>query len=256
MSNIIRQAGLIMIIGLLTACTTTSDSKTKQSDQVYDTTAAEANMRLGLNYMQQGDYATALDKLQRSLEQNPKLPSTHNTIAMLYQQLNENELAEDHFKKAISLDPIYSEAHNNYGVFLCREERYPEAEEQFLIAIENPLYREKAQAYENTGLCAMRASDDVKAEKYFRKALQENPQSVKSILGMAELNYSEAYYQEADDYLERYREVAPHSPRSLLLNIKVANKLGDKDAVASYKLYLRAHFPDSEEAHQVKKGEY
>ena len=256
MSNIIRRVGLYMTVGLLTACVSGGDGISKQSDQVYDTDAAEINMRLGLNYLQQGDYATALDKLERSIEQDPTLPSAQNTIAMLYQQLNENEKAEAHFKKAISLDPKYSEAQNNYGVFLCRQGRYAEAEQRFQVAVENPLYRDKPYAYENMGLCASRALDNVKAEKYFHKALQENPLSVKSILGLAEINYSEGYYQEAADYLERYRAVAPHSPHSLFLNIQVANKLGDKNAVASYKLYLKAHFPDSDEAQLVKKGEY
>jgi len=257
MSKTIRLTGFILLVGLIVGCVSEPSKTTiDQADRPGATSAAETNMRLGLNYLEQGDYATALEKLNKSLEQDPTLASTHNTIALLYQQLNEMEKAEEHFKEAISLAPTYSEAYNNYGVFLCREARYTEAEENFLKAVENPLYEKQWHAYENAGLCAIRASDNIRADEYFRKALQDNPLSIKSILGLAQINYDEGYYPEAHDYLQRYRDVAPHSPRSLLLNIQVANKMGDKDAVASYSLYLRANFPDSEESHQVKKGQY
>lgn len=232
----------------LTACAGNRTSSSGGSD------AAEINMRLGINYMQRGDYKFALEKLEKALQQDPNLASAHNTIALLYQRLGENDKAEKHFKKAVALEPDYSEAQNNYGVYLCQQQRFDEAEAKFLLAVENPLYLSVAQAYENAGLCALQKPDLAKAEGYFRRALQFEPTLGKSLLRMAEISYEQQNYLQARGYIQRYHSAATWTPRALLTGIKIENKLGDEDAVASYVLILRSRFPDSDEMQMVNQG--
>ncbi|MBE9532673.1 MAG: type IV pilus biogenesis/stability protein PilW, partial [Proteobacteria bacterium] len=214
------------------------------------------NMRLGLNYMQRGDYEIALEKLEKSLKQDPNLPSAHETIALLYQRLGVLDKAEKHFKEAINRAPTYSEAHNNYGVFLCQQGRYEESEKHFLTAVKNPLYNKSAQAIENAGLCVSRIPDLVRAEAHFHKALQINPNMSKSILHLAEISYQQQDYQQAKGYMKRYQSVSLWGPQALLITIKIENKLGEKDEVASHILLLKGKFPDSDQAQQVRRGEY
>ncbi|NQY27775.1 MAG: type IV pilus biogenesis/stability protein PilW [Piscirickettsiaceae bacterium] len=221
-----------------------------------DPKAAEINMRLGLNYMQRGDYAVALEKLEKSLKQDPNLPSTHNTIALLYQRLGMLDTAEKHFKESISRAPNYSEAHNNYGVFLCQQKQYDESEKQFLLAIKNPLYNSAAQAIENAGLCVSRIPDLVRAEAHFHKALQINPNMAKSLLNLADISYQQHDYTQAKSYMKRYQSVSLWSPQALLIMIKIEKKLGEKNEVASHLLLLKGKFPDSDQAQQVRRGEY
>jgi len=221
-----------------------------------DPKAAEINMRLGLNYLQRGDYAVALEKLEKALQQDPNLPSAHNTIALLYQRLGENAKAEKHFKEAVNRAPDYSEAQNNFGVFLCQQGRYDEAEQRFLTAVKNPLYTSAALALENAAMCASRKPDMERAEALFRKALQKEPTLSKSLLQMANISYQQQDYMQARAYIERYQSVAQWSPQALLLAIKTENKLEDQDAVSSYILLLRSRFPDSDETLQARKGQY
>jgi type IV pilus assembly protein PilF len=211
---------------------------------------------LGLNYLQRGDYKVALEKLEKALQQNPNLPSAHNTIALLYQRLGETDKAEKHFKEAIQRAPDYSEAENNYGAFLCQQGEYKESEKYFLMAIENPLYSNAAGALENAGLCANRIPDSASAEKHLRRALSINPRLYKSLFEMAKINYDNHQLVDAKAYLDRYRQVARWNPESLMLAIKIAHALGDQNAVSSYILHLKAHFPDSDEAQQAKQGQY
>ncbi|MDX1573666.1 MAG: type IV pilus biogenesis/stability protein PilW [Methylophaga sp.] len=239
----------LLFSALLSACAGNARNSASGGNE-----AAEINMRLGLNYMQRGDYAFALEKLEKALQQDPNLPSAHNTIAILYQRLGEEEKAEHHFKKAVSLAPGYSEAQNNYGAFLCQQQQYEQAEERFLIAVENPLYQSVAQAYENAGLCAMQEPDVKKAENYFRRALQIEPTLSKSLLQMAELSYQQQNYLQARGYMQRFHDASTWTARALLLGIKIENKLGDEDAVASYILILRSRFPDSDEMQLVNQG--
>jgi len=246
----------LLLVTVSAGCTSTSGTRTPTEYVAPDVKAAEINMQLGLNYMQRGDYQVALDKLQRSLQQNPNLPSTHNTIGVLYQRLGEMDKAEHHFKEAVERAPDYSEAQNNYGVFLCQQKRYKEAEQRFLEAIKNPLYTNVDQALENAGICVGLIPDATLAVQYFRKALQINPNLSKSLFQMAELSYLNIEYDKARSYLERYQANSQWTAKALLLAMKLANKAGNQDAVASYGLILRARFPDSDEALQVTKGQY
>ena len=221
-----------------------------------DKKAAELNMQLGLNYLQRGDYETALGKLEKALKQDASLTSAHNTIAILYQRLGELDKAEYHYKQAVSLTPKYSEAQNNYGTYLCGQGRYEESVPRFLAAIQNPLYRSPAQAYENAGLCARGIPDLERAEQYLRKALQINPRLGKSLLAMAEISYEQGDYLSSRAYIERYRNAARWTPQALLQAIKTEHQIGDKNAVASYSVLLRGSFPDSDESKQVQRGQY
>lgn len=252
MSNGLQKWTLMLLLLALTACNTTGG--TRPEYVAPDPKAAEINMRLGLNYMQRGDYAIALDKLQKALKQNPNLPSAHNTIALLYQRLGENDKAEAHFLEAVERAPEYSEAQNNFGVFLCQQGRYEDAEVRFLKAVENPLYNSKAMALENAGLCINRVPDPEKAESYFREALQLQPDLSKSLLQMATISYQQQNYLQARAYIQRYQQAANWTAQALLLAIKTENKLNDKNAVSSYSLILRSRFPDSDEMQVLNQG--
>jgi type IV pilus assembly protein PilF len=175
---------------------------------------------------------------------------------LLYQRLGENEKAEKHFKQAVQRAPEYSEAQNNFGVFLCQQGRYDDAEERFLTAIKNPLYNSAAFALENAGMCAIRKPDLELVESYFRKALQRDPTLSKSLLQMAQISYQQQDYLQARAYIERYQSAAQWSPQALYLAIQTENRLNDQNAVASYILLLKSRFPDSDEALQAKKGQY
>ncbi|MFT7234626.1 MAG: type IV pilus assembly protein PilF [Methylophagaceae bacterium] len=238
--------------------TSSVNTRTDSKATVYtkqDKKAAKLNMQLGVNYMQRGDYATALGKLEKALKQDPNLASGHNTIAILYQRLSEFDKAEYHFQRAVSLEPTYSEAHNNYGAYLCGQGRYEESVSHFLAAVKNPLYSSAGQAYENAGLCANRIPDFLLAEQYLRKALQIDPRLGKSLLAMAQMSFQQGDYLVSRAYLKRYRNAARWTPQALLQAIKTEQKIGDKNAVSSYSLLLRGRFPDSEESKQVQSGQ-
>ncbi len=219
-----------------------------------DKKAAELNTQLGLSYLQRGEYETALDKLEKALKQDPNSSSAHHTIAILYDNLGEVEQAEYHYRRAVDIAPKYSQAQNNYGVFLCKQGKYGDSIERFLIAIENPLYRNPDQAYENAGLCAQQIPDVAMAEQYLRTALQMNPRLGKALLGMAEISYQQGDYATSQTYIDRYRTVAQWTPNALLQAIRTARRMNDENAVASYIVLLRGRFPDSDQAKQISGG--
>ena len=254
-SKMSRMLILICFTVVLCACAT-SPLTVPAAASSSDAKAAEINATLGAHYLQQGEYQAAKAKLDKALLQNPRSPLVHNVMAALYLQLKVYDKAEFHFKRAIQIAPEYSEAQNNYGVFLCGKGRYREAEQQFLEAIKNPFYPQTAEAYENAGLCVQRIPDIAKSIDYFNQALQIDGTMAKSLLQLGVISYDNGDYEQAQGYLKRYKQVARQGPQSLYLGIKVANKLDDQDTVASYQLLLRSQYPDSEEAKKIRQGHY
>ncbi len=215
------------------------------------TKAAEVNVELGIAYMQQGNKAVALEKLKRALEQDPGLPQAHTAIAVLYESLIEYDLAEKHFKKALQLDPKNSSAHNNFGGYLCRRGNYTEAVSHFEQSAANPLYDRPEQALTNAALCVARDGQREQAEVYLRQALQRNPLYPVALLNMAKMSLENENYLSARAYLQRFQEVSRHTAESLAIGIETETELGDKDAVASYKLLLKNNFPTSPQAERL-----
>lgn len=217
--------------------------------------AAELNAQMGLRYMLQGNYELSMDKLRHSLGFRPDYGPAHHYMAELYRRLGRPQEAERHFAAALKQLPDDSALLNNYGAFLCSTGRYDDAERHFLDVLDNPVYPRRAQVYENLGLCMQRKGDSAKAERYLRQALSLDPRLPKALFAMAEASYGQREYMSARGYLQRYLEVGRHTPETLWLGIRVERVLGDKDALGSYTLLLKNHFPDSEQARLYRESE-
>ncbi len=238
---------VLLAAALLTACTVQPVREVRSDAQK----AAALNAELGVRYMMQGNNELALQKLQDALKYDHRSLDAHHYIAELYRRLDENEKAERHYREAIKLvprDESASSLHNNYGVFLCGIRRYDEAEKQFLTVLNNPVYPARAEVYENLGLCYSEQPNLEKSDLYFRQALNLEPRRPKSLMGLAQVSLERSEYVSARAFLQRYLQVAPHSPASLWLGIRTERVLGDKNAEASYGLLLIRRFPESREA--------
>jgi len=244
-----RQIGMVAVLAAVltgTACTqSTKDYPPGQSP-------AEINVELGLHYMREGQKNAAMEKFQKALEQDPGLSAAHSGIAVLYESLGETAKADHHFRRAVSLNPKDSRAHNNYGAFLCGNNRWPEAEKHFLLAANDPLYDAPHMAFTNAGICAYGVKDVAKAEQYWRRALELNPRYPAALLQMARLGVEQKQYLSARAYLQRLHEVVRPSAESLWLGIQTERALGDRNAEASYTLLLKNSFPQSPQARQLQ----
>jgi len=235
---------LSMALLLLSSCVSPSADAPLSDNQK----AAEINVQLGARYMGQGEYILADEKLRRALRQDPRSAPANWVFALLQERLGEDEVAEKHFRKAISLDPKDSRAHNNYGTFLCNQDRVPEAEKEFLRAIENPLYSEASSAYANAGNCLLKVSDKVKAEEYFRQSLERNASERSALYQMGIISFERKEYEQASFYFQRYESVAKHNSQSLWMAYQTEVSLGNQGKADDYAHQLKILFPSSQEA--------
>ncbi|MGR8919351.1 MAG: type IV pilus biogenesis/stability protein PilW [Gammaproteobacteria bacterium] len=235
---------LILLVASLAACQQAGvvDQRDADRDKI-----ASINAELAFQYIQGGDYETALSKIDKALEANPRNVAAHNAMGLLRARLGQYDDADAAFRRALAIDPGDAPTRNNYGQFLCQRARYEEGEAQFLEVIGNPLYRFPAAAYSNAGTCAMDAGDLDRAENHFRAALKIDPRLAPALIQMSDISFRLGRYLPARAYLQRYLEVARHTPRSLWLGVQIERELDNRDAVASYSLQLEKSYPDSAE---------
>lgn len=221
--------------------------------------AAVRNTDLGMGYMQQGEYSRSMDKFKRALQYDSNYAPAHSGIAVLYEHIQEYEKADEHFQIATDLVPNDSKIHNNYGRFLCRQNRIEESQQQFLLAVENLLYKTPEIAYTNAGICALKGNDKVKAEQHFLAALQANPKFPLALKEMAMLTFEQKMYLRTRAYIQRLRSIRAPTAQMLWLSIQVEQQLGNTNAVSSHILLLKSKFPNSKEAKlaaQLESDEY
>ncbi len=229
--------------------------KNKKAREPANSQVAFTNVNLGVEYMRQGHYETALDKFHRAIDADPDYALSYNVLGVLYQLLGDAESAEENFKHSLKLEPDNPSTLNNYGQFLCKQAREKEAEEYFLAATSNPFYETPEVAYANAGSCAyMHKHTDV-ALQYFDLSLEKNPNLPIALSQLAEINFDNGDFISARDYMQRYLKNASHTPKTLWLGIRIERYFNNLDRVASYSLLLRNQYPDTREAELLRISE-
>lgn len=238
---------------LLAGCVSNSTPQFP-GDQVSMQRASQTNVALGIKYLQAGDRDSAMQKIQKAIEQDPDNADAYSAEALLYSIIGEPDKAEEAYHTALRKAPDDPEIENNYAVFLCQHGKPKDAVQHFLKSAANPRYATPDAAYANAGVCALRIPDEAGAEQYFRRSLQVNPSFPDALYQMAQLSYKQKRYLEARAFIERYNQVAQPRPEVLLLGVQTERALGDQQGAADYAKQLMKLFPTSPQVQQLTQG--
>lgn len=248
-----KRAATIVTIGLvvLGGCTSNSSQVSKPQPE----RAAEINLELGIEHLRKGSLQQAKDKIDRALDQNPRYGRAHLIAGMLYNRLGDENQAESHFERAVSLEPKNPEFKNNYAVFLCQHDKFARGQKVALEAAADPLYKTPEVAFLNVGTCARGAGDNKTAEDNFRKALASQPRFGEALFQMAEIEYQQTEYMSARGFLQRYLEVARSSPATLWLGVRIERGLGNKAEAQHYAQRLKSEYPSAAQTKELLESE-
>ncbi len=229
--------------------TTTTGTASPQTDEV---DAASVNYQLAIRYFQNGNYELARDRLMRSIELDPKRAIVWSTLATTYEQLENIRLAEESHGKATRLAPNDFDVQNSYAVFLCRQRRFDDANQQFEKSIAAATNDNPEIMLTNAGVCMMQRPEYDKAEQYFRRALERKPKHGEALLQMSVLKYATDDYLGARAFLQRFRDIYPATADVLYLCVLIEERLGDERARDMCSEELQRDFPESNEARQLR----
>lgn len=232
----------------LTGCVSTGDIDRMTTAEGRNE-ARDAYIQLGIGYLQQGTPERAKAPLKKALELDPSSADAHAALALVFQTEMENQLADKHYRQALS---ARSDARilNNYGSFLYEQGRYQEALERFGQAAADTLYSERSRVFENMGLTALRLGDTEQARDYFLRSLRLNARQPSTLLELAVLAFDSKQYVPAREYYQRFSDLSAQNARSLLLGSRLARIFDDRDRAASLGLQLKRLYPASSEYQQ------
>lgn len=236
---------------LISGCVSTGDNESRPTSSA--DTRADVQTQLALSYLQRDQKETALEMLEEALSIAPEHSRSNYVMAMLQTELGNDDKANRHYRRALRSDPENSSAAHDYAIFLCSRGQVEKAMEHFESALDNPLYDRKALTNLRAGECLIRARTDRQgAEPYFRAALDADPRLGPALYHMADIAYARENFLKARGYIERYFSVAPDTPESLLLGVKIETKLNADDVARKYAARLKKQFASSDEARQLK----
>jgi len=152
------------VVGLA-GCATNASGTGSNSDLVTESDEPEGRKRarlrleLAVAYFDKGQTTDALDHLKQSIAADPTLFEAYNLRGLIYMRLNDLALADESFRRALSINPKAASVQHNYGWMLCQQSRYPEALQMFGNALGNPAYGDRAKTWMAQGLCQQRADN-------------------------------------------------------------------------------------------------
>jgi type IV pilus assembly protein PilF len=224
-------------------------------DKVSLKQASQDNVTLAIKYLQKGNSDVAMQKIQKAIQQDPGNGAAYMGEALIYSTTGDAARADDAYHIALRKSPDDPEIQNNYAVFLCQHNKAAESEKYFLQAAANPLYSTPDVAYTNAGVCAGMVPDLAAAEKYFRRAVDINPNFPEPLYQLAQLGYKLKNYLQARAFIERFNSVTPQQrPEALLLAVQIERALGNQQGAADYAKQLIKLFPTSPQAQQLTQG--
>ena len=249
---ILRTLTIAAFLTLVGCASTPDEVSTQRSgsavERVSPVRAAEANTRLGVGYLEQGNLQIALEKLEQAIRQDPQHAPALLALGIVYERIGRVDQALTHLKRAVELAPEDGSAHNSYATLLCKARRFEEADQHFMEALQDPFYRTPEVVLANAGACARRANETADAERYLRETLNIDPNNQIALFNLAGLFYDQGEPLRARAFLQRLESQVQLDPVSLLLGYQVETALNSPSEAERYALALQTYYPNSPQA--------
>lgn len=229
------------------------------TDKISEEKAVKSYIALGYGYLDAGKVALAKQRIERALEIQPDNPEVHTVMALIWQKEGEMALAREYFEKAVDERDDIPKTNHLYSDFLISQGecslaiRYLEN-----VALELN-YSERAQIYQNLGICYRQMQQMDKAYKAFKKSQRLNSSLPLAHLNAAELAFERKEYDYAKKSFGAFRKLVAlkkvqHSAQSAYLGVLMARYLKDKDAETAYVKLLYRNFKDTQQFQAFMDG--
>ena len=241
---------------------TTAATNANKADFITDSDETDARKRarirleLAVGYFEQGKTTTALDELKQSINADPTLFEAYNLRGLVYMRLNDVGLAEESFRRALTINPRASNVQHNYGWLLCQQSRVQEAVQMFNAAIADPTYGDRAKTWMTQGLCQMKIGKVAEAEASLAHSYELDAGNPITGYNLALLLYQRSEFIRAQFYVRRLNNSELANAESLWLGIKVERRLDNRDAVSQLASQLKKRFPLAKETALFDRGAF
>jgi tetratricopeptide (TPR) repeat protein len=203
---------------------------------------------LGLLTMRRNaDYLTERGLWSATVAAMPENPRAHYSLALALIATHETAAAEEHFQRALALQPNYVGAHQGYATLLASLGRPTEAATEYRAVLRTQPH--DFVAHLNLGTIAFEAGDLGTAAKHFEHALRARPDSAEAHNDLGCVLYAQGDWPAARAQAEEAIRLQPNSAQAHHNFGNALNRLGRLgEARAVYERALALE-PDYFEAH-------
>ena len=249
----------LLVLAGLTGCVSTSaptDDLVTASDVPELRKRAGNRLQLALGYFEQGQTTVALDETKQAINIDPSFTEAYNLRGLIYMRLNDQRLAEESFRRALSISPNDPDVLHNYGWMQCQQGRTAEAVQTFTRALNNPTYSGRAKTWLTKGMCQIQAKQLVEAEQSLTKSYEYDAGNPVTGYNLAQLLYQRGDASRAQFYIRRINNSELANAETLWLGIKVEHRLGNRQARDELGVQLRARYPKARELSSYERGAF
>lgn len=240
----------------VTGATTGKADLVTESDEPDNRRKARIRLELASGYFEQGQTNVALDELKQALIADPAYVDAYNLRGLVYMRLNDSPLAEDSFRRALTINPRDAGVAHNYGWFLCQQARFPESFRFFGQAIANPTYPGQAKSLMAQGLCQVRAGQRAEAEQSFTKSYEIDAGNPLTAYNLSLLLFERGELARSQFYIRRLNNSDLANAETLWLGIKVEQKLNNQQVSQQLASQLKKRYGQSREAAAYDRGAF
>jgi len=247
--HILKLSGLWLLAGL-TACALPASPSASSKPST-----PSPRLALASAYYQNGQYRIALDESRKVLAAQPDEPQALGLQGLIYARLNEPILAQRSFLRAEQLAGQDADLAHNHGLFLCEQGRYSAAFQRFDLAVNQPLYADKAKTWWVWGVCAQKSGDESAAQNLWVQSLSLKP-GAEPALALARSYQQQKLTQRASEVLATINSTNAATAETLWLGIQWARKNGEFETLQRYALQLQKRFATSSQWDYFQREAY
>lgn len=175
---------LLLLFPLVAACAS------GRGDQATPSNPAVYHYEMGLSFLGERNYTSALVELTEAEKLDPDNPDVLHNLGMAYLGKRRPDLAEPRFLKAIMLNPANSAVRNDLGVAYLDLKRWDNAIQQFKIVKDDLFYGSTDNAAINLALAYLGKGDYPKALAELNAVLRENPRKLEARLSLGRVYFA------------------------------------------------------------------
>jgi tetratricopeptide (TPR) repeat protein len=213
-SQVSKKTKVPEIIGFLFFLSLPSCQSVERS-QNGSTSHLETRKQMVVNSLELGQTPQALNEISTLARQHPKDPEVLNLQGLVHLALRNGQVAVASLEKARKLDPDNLVYALNLSSALIEMKEYERAQELLMTTLKFPqfkTYSHRDRLLHNLGVIAEYQGNSIRAERWYSKALQENPASFITLLKIAKI-YEQTHRRVlAVDRLETAKAACPRCP--------------------------------------------